>query len=62
MFENMLKSLLIGVIGIVALMLVWMVVQHFWGTVFADHLTDEDVLAGRRQCGDCGCGRSCRLN
>jgi hypothetical protein len=57
----MINSLLIGVGGMVGLMVLWYVVQTLWGKTFADHLTDEDVMAGRSTCGSCGCGTSCKL-
>lgn len=55
----MLHSLLIGIGGIVGLMLVWLVVQTFWGRIFADYMSDEDVLADRRSCKNCGCKTAC---
>ena len=56
----MLYSLSIAIIGIVSLMLVWTLVQSVWKKLFADHITDEDVLAERRSCGNCGCGTICQ--
>jgi hypothetical protein len=56
----MVNSLLIGVGGIVLLMIVWAVVQFFWGKTFPDEMTDEDVLAGRTSCGNCGCVSICK--
>ena len=55
----MIKSLLIACVVIVALMVLWLAVQQGWRTLFADQLTDEDVLAGRRSCGSCGCTSAC---
>ena len=52
----MTTSLLIGLFGVVALMLYWVLVQVVWKQVFADQISDEDVLAERRSCGNCGCG------
>lgn len=52
----MTSSLIIGLIGVVALMVYWLLIQTVWRQVFADQITDEDVLAERRSCGDCGCG------
>lgn len=57
----MLNSLLIGIGGTVGLMLLWFAVQTLWGKTFSEHLTDEDVMAGRSTCGNCGCGSSCEL-
>ena len=55
----MVESLIIGIGGIVGLMILWMIVQFFWGKIFSDHLSDEDVLAGRTSCGNCGCTTLC---
>jgi|AntRauTorckE5430_2_1112549.scaffolds.fasta_scaffold10214_3 hypothetical protein len=52
----MTSSLIIGLVGVVALMVYWLFVQNVWRQMFADQITDEDVLADRRSCGDCGCG------
>jgi hypothetical protein len=52
----MTTSLLFGFLGIVALMLYWLLIQNLWRRMFADQISDEDVLAERRSCGDCGCG------
>lgn len=57
----MLKSLFIAIGGIVGLMLVWVGIQALWRKVFSDDYTsDEDVLAGRRSCGNCGCTTVCK--
>ncbi len=56
----MLYSLTIAVIGIVSMMIGWMIVQNLWKNLFADQINDEDVLAERRSCGNCGCGSICR--
>ena len=50
----MTTSLLIGLFGVVALMLYWVLVQVVWKQVFADQISDEDVLAERRSCGMLG--------
>jgi len=55
----MLKSLLIGTGGIIGLMLLWTVVQSLWRKTFAGYTSDEDVLAERRSCGNCGCTAAC---
>ena len=55
----MFNSLLIGIGGIVGLMLLWLVVQTLWGRIFADYMDDEDVLADRRSCKNCGCTTAC---
>jgi len=56
----MLYSLLIAITGIVTIMLIWVGVQRIWGQAFAEHINDEDVLAERRSCGNCGCGAICK--
>lgn len=43
------------------LMVLWFLVQNIWRRVFADYLEEEDVLAQRRSCGNCGCTKACRL-
>ncbi len=55
----MIQSLLIAMGTVVGLMLAWMLVQNLWRTTFADYLTEEDVLAERRSCGNCGCTQAC---
>jgi hypothetical protein len=55
----MINSLLIGIGGTIGLMVLWYIVQTLWGKTFADHLSDEDVMAGRSTCGNCGCGTVC---
>jgi hypothetical protein len=55
----MIQSLIVGVGGLVLLMLVWVVVQTYWGKTFSEEITDEDVLAERRSCGNCGCSIPC---
>lgn len=53
---------LIGILGIVGLMLAWVVVQRLWRKIFAEHVVDGDVLAGRSDCGGgCGCTTSCQV-
>ena len=58
----MINSLIIAIGGIVSLMLVWMVVQFFWRNTFLDQIADEDVLAGRTSCSNCGCTKVCEKN
>jgi hypothetical protein len=55
----MIKSLLIGVGGVVFLMFVWVIIQDWWRKTFAEHLSDDDVLAGRTSCSNCGCSTIC---
>jgi len=56
----MFESYIIGIGGIVLLMIMWIVVQVWWGRIFADHVDDDDVLAGRSQCSNCGCVTICK--
>lgn len=55
----MLNSILIGLGGIVFLTVMWGLVQFWWKDTFAEYLSDEDVLADRRSCGNCGCTTAC---
>lgn len=55
----MLESLLIAVGGIVSMMIMWLLVQKLWGQTFSEHLIDEDVMAGRTKCSNCGCTTIC---
>jgi hypothetical protein len=55
----MIKSLMIGAGGIVCLMLMWVTIQFWWRKMFSDHLSDDDVLAGRTSCSNCGCTKVC---
>ncbi len=55
----MFDSLIIAIGGIVGLMILWIVVQAFWRKVFAEHISEADVLAGRTKCGNCGCTTVC---
>ncbi len=53
------QSTLIAILVIVFLMVGWAVVQALWRRLFADQISDEDVLADRRSCGNCGCAGLC---
>lgn len=55
----MINSLLIGIGGMIGLVVVWYIVQRLWGNTFSDYISDEDVLAERRSCGNCGCTTAC---
>ena len=55
----MIKSLAICIGGIVGLMLVWVTIQSLWRKMFAEYLSDDDVLAGRTSCSNCGCTAVC---
>lgn len=56
----MIGTYLIGIFGIAGLMVIWVIVQRQWGKSFAEDITDEDVLADRRSCGNCGCTTLCK--
>jgi len=56
----MIQSLLTAITAIVGLMLLWIIVQALWGKTFAEHVSDEDVMAGRTKCGNCGCTTLCK--
>jgi hypothetical protein len=58
----MLKTLIVCVVGMLLLVVVWFVVQKLWGNTFAEYTTDDDVLAGRMSCGNCGCTTACKNN
>jgi len=57
--DGSLMTYLIGIAGIVGLMTAWIIVQTLWRKVFREHLSDDDVLADRRSCGNCGCTTVC---
>jgi hypothetical protein len=42
-----------------ALLLAWVGVQHLWRREFGSPQGDVDVLAGRSDCGNCGCAKPC---
>jgi hypothetical protein len=50
---------IIAITGIIGLMVGWTIVQQLWHTAFPDQHIDEDVLAGRSDCGSCGCTTPC---
>ena len=53
------KSTFIAIFGIIALMLAWVMIQNLWRSSFSEEIDDEDVLAVRGQCGNCGCSITC---
>lgn len=55
----MVKSIIIGIIGITGLMIFWLFIQNIWRDQFSDMISDEDVLAARGGCGNCGCENIC---
>ena len=48
-----------AILILVFLMILWVVIQGFWRRTFDEHISDPDVLAGRRNCGNCGCTTIC---
>lgn len=60
----MFQSLVIGMGSIIVLVLLWTLIQTQWRNVFREEYTEEDVLAGRRSCSNCGCtsSSSCERN
>lgn len=56
--ENIL-SYVIGIGAIVTMMLAWVGVQSLWRNTFSENISDVDVLAERRSCGNCGCTKVC---
>ena len=50
---------LLSITIIVGLMLVWAFVQDRWKKTFPEDVLDGDALAGRSDCGNCGCGGTC---
>lgn len=55
----MIWTYLIGIFGIVALMVAWAGVQYLWKMIFPEHVTDDDAMAGRTKCSNCGCTTAC---
>lgn len=57
--EQLVYKILIAFFGISGLMVAWVVIQRLWLRAFPDEHVDQDVLAGRSDCGSCGCTTSC---
>ncbi len=55
----MLQSLIVGIGLTVALVVVWTLIQAQWKNTFREEYLQEDVLAGRRSCSNCGCTTLC---
>lgn len=51
---------LFAIVAIVALMLIWVLVQFAWKKTFPGISSDEDVLAGRGGCQGCKCLLICQ--
>ena len=56
----MIESYIIAIIGIVTLMVAWIGVQTLWRKIFSDHVSDEDAMAERTKCTNCGCTKVCQ--
>ena len=57
----MLNTIIISLIIVLGLMITWYFIQNLWRQTFADEISDEDVLAERNSCGNCGCQTTCQL-
>jgi hypothetical protein len=56
----MITSTFIGIFGIVSIMVAWTLIQQHWKRVFPEDVADDDALAGRKSCGNCGCTTQCK--
>ncbi|MBL7472203.1 hypothetical protein [Robertkochia sediminum] len=55
----MLKSLVIGIGLTLSIVFFWALVQALWKKTFREEYSEDDVLAGRRSCSNCGCTTAC---
>ena len=55
----MLTSLLISIGAITGMAVLWVIVQSLWRETFKEYIHDDDVLAERRSCNNCGCTTAC---
>ena len=55
----MLSSYILALLLPPALLLAWIGVQNLWRREFGSPQGEADVLAGRSDCGNCGCARPC---
>lgn len=56
----MINTIVIAVGSVVAMMVFWALIQAIWRNAFKDFIHDDDVLADRRSCSNCGCsGQKC---
>ncbi len=53
------KSYVLALLGPPLLLLAWVAVQSAWRRRFYAPDADGDVLAGRTNCGQCGCATPC---
>lgn len=56
----MIKSLIIGIGFIVTIAVAWVLVQTLWKKVFREEYHQDDAMAGRRNCSNCGCTTVCK--
>lgn len=43
-------------------MIFWVMIQSWWRNTFHEYTSDDDVLAGRSSCTNCGCTTACKKN
>ena len=55
----MIQSLIIGLGLIITIVLLWTFIQTQWRDTFQEEYFEDDVLAGRRSCSNCGCTTVC---
>ena len=56
----MIEKYALGIGLFVGLTVFWIAVQAIWRKVFADSISESDVLAARGNCTNCGClGGAC---
>ncbi|WP_421878042.1 hypothetical protein [Marinoscillum sp.] len=56
------SSLITSILVIVSLMLLWVIVMHYWKQVFPEEVINNDALAGRDSCGNCSCSGTCSIH
>lgn len=54
------ESYITAAAGIVSLMTSWILIQLLWRKEFSEHVQDEDALAERTKCTNCGCTTVCK--
>jgi len=54
--------MIITIIWIVGLMVGWVIIQSFWKKTFIHYMKDDDVMADRISCSNCGCTTACKNN
>jgi hypothetical protein len=56
------ESYSIAILGILALMSIWILIQMLWKKTFAEYVSDEDAMADRTKCSNCNCTTACENN